>query len=119
MRIMQIYISSLKFVILFLGYASTCRMNREDEEKQLEKDIFELDEKIKSKPPEEISKAEHDRLKAEIEFLQKELGVSDDSCNEEDLPDDLKEEMEDEIEMKIEIEEESFDDYTSSDNGYD
>lgn len=103
------------------GYASTCRHSREDEEKQLEKDILELDEKIKSKPPEEILKAEHDQLKEQIIFLQKELGISDDSCDVEVLPDDSKEEMKDdddfEVEMKIEIEEESLDDYTSSDNG--
>ena len=55
-------------------------------------------------------KAEHDQLKAQIKCLQEELGVSDDSCNEEAFPDDL------EVEMKIEIEEESIDDYTSSDN---
>lgn len=111
----------MKFVVLFLGYASTCRHSREDEEKQLEKDILELDEKIKSKPPEEILKAEHDQLKEQIIFLQKELGISDDSCDVEVLPDDSKEEMKDdddfEVEMKIEIEEESLDDYTSSDNG--
>ena len=113
----------MKFPVLFLGYASTCRVSREEEEKQLEKDILELDEQIKSKPPEEILKAEYYQLKAQIEFLQKELGVSDDSCNGEVLPDDLKEEMKDEddfeIEMKIEIEEESLDDNTSSDNGDD
>merc|ERR1712088_925239 len=89
------------------GYASTCRVSREEEEKQLQKDIFQLDEQIKSKPTEESLKAEHDRLKAEIKCLEEELGVSDNSCNEKDFSEDL------ELEMKIEIEEESIDDYTS------
>ena len=51
---------------MILGYASNCRVSRDEEEQQLQKDIFKLEEEIKSHPPEEYLKAENQELKKRL-----------------------------------------------------
>ena len=104
----------------FLGYASTCRVSRDEEEQQLQKDIFEIDEEIKSHPPEEYLKAEHLELKREIKYLKKELNISDDSNDSDDFPFKTEALEDNKTGIKDEMKEESSDDdYTSSDDGAD
>merc|ERR1711997_606823 len=70
------------------GYASNCRVSRDEEEQQLQKDIFKLEEEIKSHPPEEYLKAENQELKNDIKNLKEELGISDDSNDSDNFKND-------------------------------
>ena len=60
----------LLYDLCFLGYASNCRVSRDEEEQQLQKDILRIDEEIRSHPPEEDLRAEHLELKREIKYLK-------------------------------------------------
>jgi len=91
------------------GYASNCRVSREDEEKRLEKDIQSLEEEIANCPKMEHLEQEYKMLKGEINHLQNVMGItdaSDDSIDEFPIKDEIKEE-------DIKSEE---DDYSSTDD---
>ena len=98
-------------IVLFIsiGYASNCRVSREDEEKRLEKDIQSLEEEIANCPKMEHLEQEYKMLKGEINHLQNVMGItdaSDDSIDEFPIKDEIKEE-------DIKSEE---DDYSSTDD---
>merc|ERR1711997_1146660 len=88
------------------GYASNCRISREDEEKELEKAIAKLEEENKKYPPLEELETEWRTLRADCQHLKQLMGITDDD-SEFSLSD---------IESENEIKEEyDDDDYTSSD----
>ena len=103
-----------------LGYASNCRVSREEEEQQLQKDILKLEEEIKSHPPEEYLKEENLQLKREIKNLKEELNISDDSndSNNSTFKDQDFDESKEGIKSEIK-DDSSDDDFTSSEDGAD
>jgi len=91
------------------GYASNCRVSREDEEKRLEKDIKNLEEDIKKYPPVENLGEEYRQLRDEVKILQQRLNITDDS-------DDSIEEFPTKNEIKEEDIKSEEDDFSSTDD---
>ena len=60
----------------FVGYASNCRVSREEEEKTLEKEIFDLESEIKRHEPLEKLEDEYMQLRSEINCLKEGSGTS-------------------------------------------
>jgi len=98
------------------GYASNCRVSREEEEKTLEKEIFDLEAEIKRHGPGALEKLEEEyvQLRNEINCIKKEMNINDDS-DDSDYKSDIPklEDIKDDI--KTEPEDNEDDDYTSSD----
>ena len=99
---------------LFSGYASNCRISREDEEKMLEKDIAKLEEENKKYPPLEELETEWRTLRADCQHLKQIMGITDDdsefSLSDIEPENEIKEEYDEGIK-----EENDDDQYTSSD----
>ena len=94
--------------ILSIGYASSCRVSREDEEKRLELEICQIEDELKQYPPLEQLEREYNQLKRDVQNIKEVMNISDDSEDSlSDVPviDDIKEEIKDEEE-----------DYTSPDD---
>merc|ERR1712223_1371341 len=93
------------------GYASNCRVSREEEEKTLEKEIFDLEAEIKRHGPGALEKLEEEyvQLRNEINCIKKEMNINDDSDYKSDIPklEDIKDDV------KTEPEDNDDDDYTS------
>ena len=99
---------------LFWGYASNCRISREDEEKMLEKDIAKLEEENKKYPPLEELETEWRTLRADCQHLKQLMGITDDDS--EFSLSDIEPENEIKEDYDVGIKEENDDDqYTSSD----
>ena len=102
--------------IIYSGYASNCRVSREEEEKTLEKEIFDLEAEIKRHGPGALEKLEEEyvQLRNEINCIKKEMSITDDS-DDSDYKSDIPklEDIKDDI--KTEPEDNDDDDYTSSD----
>ena len=100
----------------YSGYASNCRVSREEEEKTLEKEIFDLEAEIKRHGPGGLEKLEEEyvQLRNEINCIKKEMNINDDS-DDSDYKSDIPklEDIKDDI--KTEPEDNDDDDYTSSD----
>jgi len=89
------------------GYASNCRISREEEEQSLVKDILKLEDEIKKYPPYEQLEQEYMNLKKEVRDIREMMNLSDhsdDSLSDVPVIDDVKEEPRD-----------GEDEYTSSD----
>merc|ERR1739844_209102 len=97
------------------GYASNCRISREDEEKMLEKDIAKLEEENKKYPPLEELETEWRTLRADCQHLKQIMGITDDdsefSLSDIEPENKIKEEYDEEIRQRNDDD----DDYTSSD----
>ena len=94
--------------ILSIGYASSCRVSRESEEKRLELEICQIEEEFKKYPPLEHLEREYNQLKRDVQDIKEVMNISDDSDDSLSDPpviDDIKEEIRDEE-----------NDYTSSDD---
>ena len=67
--------------IIYSGYASNCRVSREEEEKTLEKEIFDLEAEIKRRGEGALKKLEDEyvQLRNQTNFLNDKLNINDDS----------------------------------------
>ena len=90
-----------KLFILFIGYASNCRVSREEEEKRLEKDIVELEDELKKYPALERLEQEYAQLKSDVRDIKVMMNLSDssdESLSDEPVMEDMKEEIKEEDE---------------------
>ena len=79
-------LTELSIFLMYLGYASNCRVSREEEEKTLEKEIIGLEAELKRHAPLEKLEDEYLQLKSEISFLKQEMNIEDDSDDSDDVP---------------------------------
>ena len=59
------------------GYASSCRVSREDEEQQLERDILELQREIDKYPPVEQLEQRYTQLRKDVKDLKTVMNITD------------------------------------------
>merc|ERR1712218_51925 len=92
------------------GYASNCRISREDEEKRLEKDIIKLEDEMKKYPPLEHLQSEYLQLRNDVRQMKESMNLSDSDSDESDIPvmDDTKEEIKDEDDESSSTDEDNY-----------
>ena len=103
--------STTKLLYLSIGYASSCRIGREDEEKRLQKEIDQMKDELSTYPPLEHLQQEYMQLKRNVQDIKEVMNISgdsDESPSDVSVIDDIKEEIGDDEE-----------DYTSSDDEID
>ena len=94
--------------ISYVGYASNCRVSREEEEKRLERDIENLNAELKDYPPLELLQQEYSQLKSDVRDIKEMMNLSDssdESLSDGPVIEDVKEESR-----------HDEDEYTSSDD---